>query len=168
MPSKVPPKYASKLVEETMLIEIIEQHPLRLTIGELVLRIVADPDDSREVETATEAIRNLRRSVLVRYRDDDDLVEPTQAARFTPTPFSLDSSSGTLLTEQFPGRDFQRLGEPFQRRHSRVPLACLHPADLRRVDAAAMRDLLLRQLAAFSNASKIPPKVAVHAGDGLC
>lgn len=78
--AKTPPKYSPKLVEETMLIEIIEQHPLRLTVGELVLRIVADPDDNREVETAKEAIRNLRRSGLARYRDDDELVEPTQAA----------------------------------------------------------------------------------------
>lgn len=78
--AKTPPKYTPKLVEETMLIEIIEQHPLRLTISELVLRIVADPDDNREVETATEAIRNLRRSAVVRYRHDDELVEPTQAA----------------------------------------------------------------------------------------
>ncbi len=63
-----------------MLIEIIEQHPTRLTVDELVSRIVADRDDGREVETATEAIRNLRRSALVRYHDDDELVEPTQAA----------------------------------------------------------------------------------------
>lgn len=78
--AKAPPKYDPKLVEETMLIEIIEQHPTRLTVGELVSRIVADPDDSREVETATEAIRSLRRSTLIRYRGDDELVEPTQAA----------------------------------------------------------------------------------------
>lgn len=78
--AKTPPKYNPKLVEETMLIEIIEQHPTRLTVGELVSRIAADPGDDQEVETATAAIRNLRRSALVCYRDDDELVEPTQAA----------------------------------------------------------------------------------------
>jgi hypothetical protein len=77
--AKTPPKYNPKLVEETMLIEIIELHPTRLTGDELVLRIVADPDDVREVKTAIEAIRNLKRSALVRHRCDK-LVEPTPAA----------------------------------------------------------------------------------------
>jgi aryl-alcohol dehydrogenase-like predicted oxidoreductase len=75
-----PPKYNPKLVEHAILVEVIEQHPSRLTIRELTLRIVSDPDDSTEVETATDAIRDLRRSGLVRYRNDDQLVEPTQAA----------------------------------------------------------------------------------------
>jgi DNA-binding transcriptional ArsR family regulator len=75
-----PPKYNPKLVGEAILLEIVEQHPIRLTVGELALRIVADPDDGMEVETATHAIRDLRRSGLVRYRNDDQVVEPTQAA----------------------------------------------------------------------------------------
>jgi hypothetical protein len=75
-----PPKYNPTLVGETILIEIIEQHPTRLTVDELALRIVSDPDDSGEVEAATDAIRDLRRACLVRYRNDDRLVEPTQAA----------------------------------------------------------------------------------------
>ncbi len=63
-----------------ILVEVVEQHPLRLTIGELAGRIVADPDDVTEVETARAAIRDLRRATLVRYRNEDELVEPTQAA----------------------------------------------------------------------------------------
>lgn len=62
-----PAKYDPELVGETILIEIIEQHPTRLMVGELVLRIVADPDDGMEVEIATEAIRDLRRSALVHF-----------------------------------------------------------------------------------------------------
>jgi len=78
--TKALPKYDPVKVGRTLLFEIIEQHPTRLTVDELVLRIVADLEDSVEVETATEAIHDLRRSSLVRYRDDDELVEPTQAA----------------------------------------------------------------------------------------
>jgi hypothetical protein len=74
------PKYDSARVAQVILFELIEHHPIRLTIDELALRIVADPDDSREVETARHAIRDLRRACLVRYRNDDRLVEPTQAA----------------------------------------------------------------------------------------
>jgi len=60
--------------------EAIELHPQRLTVGELSLRIVSDPEDSMEVEAATHAIRDLRGSGLLRYRNDDGVVEPTHAA----------------------------------------------------------------------------------------
>jgi hypothetical protein len=73
-------KYNPELVGQVVLIEVIEQHPARLTVDELALRIVTDPADSLEVEAATDAVRDLRRSGLVRYRNDDLLVEPTQAA----------------------------------------------------------------------------------------
>jgi hypothetical protein len=76
----IPPKYNPALVEQVILEEAIELHPQRLTVGELSLRIVADPDDRMEVETVTHAIRDLRRSGLFRYRNDDQLVEPTHAA----------------------------------------------------------------------------------------
>lgn len=42
-------------------VEVIEHHPARLTVDELALRIVSDPDDGCEVETAAEAVRDLRR-----------------------------------------------------------------------------------------------------------
>lgn len=75
-----PPKYDPELVERAVLEEVMEQHPARLTVGELALRIVADPEDSLEVETATHAAWDLRRSGLVRYRNDDQVVELTHAA----------------------------------------------------------------------------------------
>jgi len=75
-----PPKYDPMKVGHALLSEVIEQHPARLTVDELVLRVVAAPEDGREVETATDAVRDLRRACLVRYRNDDELVEPTQAA----------------------------------------------------------------------------------------
>jgi hypothetical protein len=74
------PKYDREKVGEAILFEVIEQHPTRLTVDEIMLRIVADSDDTAEVQTATEAALDLRRSGLVRYRNDDRLVEPTQAA----------------------------------------------------------------------------------------
>ncbi len=78
-----PPKYDPEIVARVILIEIIEQHPLRLTVDELALRIVRDPDDGDEFETATNAVRDLRRAGVVRYRNDDRLVGPTQAAMRT-------------------------------------------------------------------------------------
>lgn len=75
-----PPKYDLGLVRQVILEETLELHPQRLTVGELARRIVSDPDDGMEVETATEAIRDLRRSGLLRYRNDDQVVEPTHAA----------------------------------------------------------------------------------------
>lgn len=87
--SAMPPKYNPELVEHVILVEIIEQHPARLTVGELSLRIVADPADSREVEIATGAIRDLRRSGLIRYRSDDLVVEPTHTALRAAAIFAL-------------------------------------------------------------------------------
>jgi hypothetical protein len=84
-----PPKYDLAPVRQVILEETLELHPQRLTVGELVLRIVSDPDDGVEVETATEAIRDLRRSGLVRYRNDDQVVEPTHAAFSAAAIFDL-------------------------------------------------------------------------------
>jgi hypothetical protein len=76
----VPPKYNLALVKQVVLDDVIELYPQRLTVAELALRIVSDPDDSREVEIVAEAIRDLRRSGLFRYRNHDQVVEPTHAA----------------------------------------------------------------------------------------
>lgn len=76
----IPPKYDPVKVGQSLLFEVIEQHPAQLTVEELALRIVTDPDDSKEVMTATRVIRDLRRSGLFLYRDDDEIVEPTPAA----------------------------------------------------------------------------------------
>jgi hypothetical protein len=76
----IPPRYDPEIVAQVILEVAIELHPQRLTTGELSLKIVADPDDSREVETATQAIRDLRQSGLFRYEDGTQVVEPTPAA----------------------------------------------------------------------------------------
>lgn len=75
----IPPKYNPEIVAQVVLLRVIKHHPTRLTIDELALGIVSDPGDDREVETVTDATRELRRACLVRYRNDDELVEPTQA-----------------------------------------------------------------------------------------
>lgn len=79
-PAADSPNYDSELVERAVLEEVIELYPQRLTTPELAMRIVADPDDRQELETVTHAVRELRRSGLLRYRNDDELVEPTHAA----------------------------------------------------------------------------------------
>lgn len=78
--SDTPPKYNPELVARAVLEEVLRRHPERLTIAELSLWIVGDPEDDLEVETAIEAIHNLRASGLVRYRNDDRVVEATHAA----------------------------------------------------------------------------------------
>lgn len=76
---KTPPEHNVKVVEAVILEVAAELHPENLSAGGLSLRIVRDPDDSREVETAARAIRGLREFGLLKDRDDE-LVEPTQAA----------------------------------------------------------------------------------------
>jgi hypothetical protein len=68
------------MVERTVLEEVIELHPERLTIPELILRIAIDPDDTAAIDTIRNAIRDLRRSGLLRYGNDEGIVEPTHAA----------------------------------------------------------------------------------------
>lgn len=77
--SEIPPKYNIAIVEAVILDEAAELHPRHLTARELSLRIVSDPDDSREIEVAAQAIRNLRELGLFKDRDDE-IVEPTPAA----------------------------------------------------------------------------------------
>lgn len=67
-------------LERTVLHEIVELHPERLTIPELILRIARDPEDETAGEKIRIAARELRRSGLARYRNGDELVEPTHAA----------------------------------------------------------------------------------------
>jgi hypothetical protein len=73
-------KYDTVAVAQALLFEVIAQdRGSHLTTDELVRRIVANPDDSREVGTAKKALRDLRESALV-WCGDDDLVKPTKAA----------------------------------------------------------------------------------------
>jgi hypothetical protein len=67
-------------LERTVLHEIVELHPERLTIPELILRIARNPADYATAERIRIAARDLRRSGLARYRDGDEIVEPTHAA----------------------------------------------------------------------------------------
>jgi hypothetical protein len=76
--SRTPPKYNTAIVESVMLEVAAELHPRHLTVRELSLRIVSDPDDSKEIETAAQAVRNLREFGLFSGRED--VVEPTPAA----------------------------------------------------------------------------------------
>lgn len=73
------PKYNIAIVEAVILEVAAELHPRNLTVRELSLEIVSDAEDRREVETAAQAIRNLREFGLFRDRDDE-LVELTQSA----------------------------------------------------------------------------------------
>lgn len=74
------PKYNRAVVGQVLLLEIVNSHPRCMTVAELFDRVVADTDDSREVETAHAAIRELRKTGLVTSCDDAELVEPTEAA----------------------------------------------------------------------------------------
>jgi hypothetical protein len=77
--SETPPKYNVATVETVILQVAAEMHPRNLTAKELALRIVSDADDTREVETAAQAIRNLREFGLFVGREDE-IVQPTPAA----------------------------------------------------------------------------------------
>jgi len=50
-----------------------------MTVNELSREIVSNPDDTRETQTAAQAIRNLGEFGLLTTRDDE-IVEPTAAA----------------------------------------------------------------------------------------
>lgn len=74
----VPPQHDLPTVESALLEVAAELHPLCLTASELREKIVSDPEDRREVDTANQAIGNLREFGLFSSRDD--VVEPTAAA----------------------------------------------------------------------------------------
>jgi len=73
------PNYNVAIVEAVILEVAAELHPQNLTAKELALKIINDPDDTREVETAAQAIRGLREFGLFASRDDE-IVQPTPAA----------------------------------------------------------------------------------------
>jgi radical SAM superfamily enzyme YgiQ (UPF0313 family) len=74
------PKYNRAVVAQAILEAAVDLHPKLLTARELSLKIIADPEDRREVETAIRAIRDLRQSGLFANRDEDEIVGPTAAA----------------------------------------------------------------------------------------
>jgi len=77
--SNVPPKYNVAIVEAVILEVAAELHPEHLSAHELSLKIINDPDDSRELETAAQAIGSLQELGLFEVRDDE-IAEPTAAA----------------------------------------------------------------------------------------
>ncbi len=77
--SEIPAKYDVSKVEAVILEVAAELHPEHLSTGGLLLKIVGNPDDGREVETGAQAIRNLREYGLFKDRNDE-IVEPTPAA----------------------------------------------------------------------------------------
>jgi hypothetical protein len=74
-----PPKYDVAVVEAVILEVAAELDPEHCSTGALLLKIVGDPDDAREIETGVKAIRSLREVGLFAHRDDE-IVEPTPAA----------------------------------------------------------------------------------------
>lgn len=72
------PNYNVAIVEAVILEVAAELHPQNLTAKELALKIINDPDDTREVETAAQAIRELRDLGLF-CDGDGEIVMPTPA-----------------------------------------------------------------------------------------
>lgn len=75
----VPPKYDLAKVSRALLEEAVRLHPKCLPAGELCRRIVGNPDDEREVETASHAIHHLRDFGLL-SGCEDEIAEPTSPA----------------------------------------------------------------------------------------
>jgi hypothetical protein len=73
------PKYSVATVEAVLLEMTAELHPKHLSTEGLLLEVVTDPGDEREIETGMQAIRSLREIGLFTHRDDE-IVEPTPAA----------------------------------------------------------------------------------------
>jgi len=73
------PQYDVEKVEAVILEVVAELHPEHLSTGGLLLKIVSNADDAREVEIGVQAIGNLREFGLFVNREDE-IVEPTPAA----------------------------------------------------------------------------------------
>ncbi len=72
------PKYDVVVVEAVILEVAAELHPMLLTPRDLARRVISDPDDKRELETAAQAIRGLREFGLL--SKEEEIAEPTLAA----------------------------------------------------------------------------------------
>lgn len=70
----------TKALKRTMLEKIIELQPQRITVSELHQSMARDPDDCSEQEAIRDVVRELRHDGLVRYRNDDEVIDPTLAA----------------------------------------------------------------------------------------
>lgn len=83
-------QYDRATVARLMFEEAVELLPQRLTASELSMRIVLNPDDAREMETACAAIGDLLRARLIRRRQRG-LVEPTLVAVCTHVLLTAES-----------------------------------------------------------------------------
>lgn len=70
--------YDPKTVEQVIFEEAMGLYPEQVTAEDLCRRIVGDPDDSREMDVAREAIRSLRRVGLFETCEEET-VKPTPA-----------------------------------------------------------------------------------------
>jgi len=75
---RTPPKYEVALVEALILEVAAELDPEHFSTGALLLKVVSDPDDKREIDTGAMAIHNLKRVGLFAQRTDER-IEPTPA-----------------------------------------------------------------------------------------
>ena len=73
------PAHDLKIVEGAVLEMAVELHPTRLSAEGLLQRIVSKRADALEIETARQAIANLRESGVF-HEHDDGLLEPTRPA----------------------------------------------------------------------------------------
>jgi hypothetical protein len=76
---EAPPEYNVEIVETVILELAAELHPLHLSMGGLLRKIISNPNDAKEVQTGVQAVRNLRELGLFTHREDE-IVEPTPAA----------------------------------------------------------------------------------------
>jgi hypothetical protein len=74
------PNYKPELVEQVLLEVTVDLYPVCLTTPELCRKIAANPDDDKEIRVIANAIRELRCCGLLHRRNDDEAVEPTEAA----------------------------------------------------------------------------------------
>jgi hypothetical protein len=73
------PQYNVAKIEAVLLETATELHPQNLTAKELGLRVILDPDDTREDEAVAQAIRGLREFGLF-CDGEGGVVVPTPAA----------------------------------------------------------------------------------------
>jgi len=79
------------VVAQAILEAAVELHPTLLRIRELSLRIIADPKDRREVETATQAIDDLNSPAYLQTGMMKS--RSRRRRRFTPLHFSHDGAT---------------------------------------------------------------------------
>jgi hypothetical protein len=75
------PAEGDKLVESTVLRQLLLLHPTQVTVEELITDVAADPDEFAERDAVERAVRDLARAGLV-HRNGDFAVPSRAALRF--------------------------------------------------------------------------------------